>query len=493
MARAAKLWPALLSGLLYLAAFPPFNFAFLVFVALVPWFWSLRTASGKGAFGSGYVLGLVVVLGQMHFLQPFVMRWTASFGLSLVPWLLCGIIGAFYFALLGLLIRGCLDRGWIWAIPLLWGGMEVIRSFIPGLAFPWFILATPLWTTPALIQTAFYGTIYFVSAWVVLFNLLLLTRIDGELAKSSGPVAVVWALLLVLSVYRYQHHLELDSSGMRVAVGQPGVDMAFSDRATQFSALGARINSLIERSREAEADLLVLPEGLVFGGETPPPLTPFAVPEDLPIIFGGRRGEGPAYQTAFAFDGKWKYADKTRLVVFGEYVPGRDWIPFLSSFHLPSGDLIPGDRVQNVEVGWTRAGPLICFEALFYDVAHQQAMHGADLLTVMSIDDWYMGTPAPEQLLSGSAWRAVETGIPVVRSATLGITAAFDYKGRLLARAPVGTEELLVVRVITYNQKLAWRPLFPWVSTLSLPLVALLLGIKRRDTAIVPDHSTRLP
>ncbi len=91
-----------------------------------------------------------MVLGQMFWVISLVQKWTGSFGLSLVPWVLCGFLGAFYFAFIGVLVRGAFLRGYVWAIPLVWAGVEIGRSFIPGLAFPWFLLSTPLARYPAL-------------------------------------------------------------------------------------------------------------------------------------------------------------------------------------------------------------------------------------------------------------------------------------------------------------------------------------------------------
>jgi apolipoprotein N-acyltransferase len=171
------------------------------------------------------------------------------------------------------------------------------------------------------------------------------------------------------------------------------------------------------------------------------------------------------HQSAFAYDGKWSYADKTRLVIFGEYVPFREYLPFLDSFRLPGGDLTPGDRVKALSV----VGPILCFEALFPDVALQQQVNGARLLAVMSIDDWYMGTNAPEQLRAASIWRAVECGLPLVRSAGLGFTLACNSRGRVIAEAPLGEQVPLRVelRVPVEGDGFPGRGWVPWTGVLA--------------------------
>jgi apolipoprotein N-acyltransferase len=103
---------------------------------------------------------------------------------------------------------------------------------------------------------------------------------------------------------------------------------------------------------------------------------------------GGKRPDGDkTYQTAFAYDGTWSSADKTRLVVFGEYVPFRD-LPLLSNFHLPAGDLSPAKQLNTVKVDGMTIGPLLCFEGVFPDLGERHQRLGAQILVQMSIDDW---------------------------------------------------------------------------------------------------------
>ena len=64
--------------------------------------------------------------------------------------------------------------------------MEVFRSYIPGLAFPYGLIANPLWAFPQMIQTAYYGSIFLVGAWVVLINLLLAKFIGSRCFASCA-------------------------------------------------------------------------------------------------------------------------------------------------------------------------------------------------------------------------------------------------------------------------------------------------------------------
>lgn len=480
-----RVWPPLATAVLYLAAFPPFNLGLLVLVALVPWLLHLPSHSSKGAFKSGYLLGFVIVMEQMAWVPPLVTRWTGNSSIGWLPWLICGILGAFYFATLGWASRICILKGKYWIIPILWAGMEVMRSFIPALAFPWFIISTPLWPYTPLIQNAYYGTMYFVSAWVVLMNIIVLQILQTVAPAKLRLYFGVSLVFVGFSLIRYI--APADGEFVPITIGQPGVDMAFGDKTTNPAEIQASTTAIVDRAKTNGSKLVILPEGLVTESFNDVPAIPFKPVSDIGILIGGRRGTNPLYQSAYGYyNGSWTHADKSRLVVFGEYVPGREWLPFLSSFQLPQGDFTPAQRVESLRVNGYTIGPLICFEAMFYDVSHQQSQNGAQLLAVMSIDDWYMGTPAPEQLMAHTVWRAVETGLPIVRSATLGYTMAVDGRGTIVAQAPLREVTALrtEMQVSKYPQKNPFRPVFPWLASLSWAAFAgwLLLGRRRKSS-----------
>jgi apolipoprotein N-acyltransferase len=401
------------------------------------------------------------MLAQMFWVIELVQRWTGGFWLAVIPWILSGFVGALFLAFAGTLLRSALIRNLIWAAPLLWTGIEILRSFTPGLAFPWFLASTSLTAFPAIDQLAFFGTQFLVSAWICLINVLIAQSLLKRPVAASYWYGVLVFPLISLAWYSRP----LSTSPMRIALGQPGFDMAFGDERIRDVELARRIDRLETLAVQAHAALLVLPEGVIGAGDIPPE-PDFDLPKGLPLLFGGQRGHEPAYQTAFLYDnGGWSYADKSRLVVFGEYVPGRDFIPFLKDFKLPSGDLTPASQVTALHMPNLMIGPMLCFEALFYDVAHKQSENGAQVLAGMSIDDWYMGTNAPEQLADAATWRAIETGLPVVRSASTGYTLAVDQKGRKMGELALGVSDNLVVDVPVEAHPLRnpFRPIFPWL------------------------------
>jgi len=466
-------WPSLLSAALFSLAYPPFDIWPVMFVALVPMLYQLRTADSKQAWRIGYLFGFLVFLGQQYWLYDLANHWIHRPFLSLVPWVITALLEGLFFGWVARLVRHCYLRGWLLLIPLAWAGVEVCRSYIPVVALPWGLAATPLHHLPLLIQSAHFGTIYLVSAFVLLVNVLATAWIDPKERSKVRPLVAVGLVILALSTY--QLFANVSTTPFPVTVGQPGVDMAFGNRRTRSDDIATNVDSISAKAIADGSRLLVLPEG-VGEDDHSPPRPPFRLDRRIPMLFGGQRGTDLVYQTAFAYDGQWTYADKTRLVIFGEFVPGRDTFPWIAkTFDLPSGDLSASQKgVKAVDVSGVKAGPMLCFEGLFPEVSFQQARNGAKFIAVMCIDDWYMGTPAPAQLRAAAFFRAVEVGLPLVRSASLGSTLAIDAHGRLIAEMPLKTPGGLRVNIdlpqtSTYFPPLPVFPVAAMIFALALP------------------------
>jgi len=439
----------------------------MVFVALVPWLISLRKANGKEAWRTGYGFGFIYGLGQLFWVAQLVSHWLqGNLLLALLPYAIACALYAIYFGWVAVLIRHAWSRNWPWAIPLAWAGIEVFRTYLPVVAFPWGLAASPLWPYTALIQNAHYGTIYMVSAWVILANVLLAMFFSGTEYRQVRILLAVFFALGAISVTTLS--IDVPTTKVAMTVGQPGVDMAFGDPETIDQEIFRNTSRIASVAAADGSKLLILPEGQVKA-PTMPPVLPFTLPKGLPVLVGGRRGTEPLYQSAFTYDGlKWQYEDKTRLVLFGEFIPGRSLFPFIAeTFKLPSGDFSAGQNgVRSLDVAGMRSGPIICFEGLFADVAYRQALNGAQFLAVMGIDDWFMDGNAPDQLRAGSIWRSVETGLPVVRSTPTGYTLATDGHGHILGMLPLRESRGLRVDLPVPTQSPLFKalPVFPAVA-----------------------------
>ncbi len=136
--------------------------------------------------------------------------------------------------------------------------------------------------------------------------------------------------------------------------------------------------------------------------------------------------------------------DKWHLVPFGEYVP--TWLP-LPIQVVPGNGLAMGPGPRTLDVpGLPAFAPLICYEAIF---TGQIVAAGPrpDWLVNITNDAWFGNSTGPRQHLAAARLRAVEEGLPLMRAANTGISAAYDAFGHELGRLAMQTSGTLVVKL----------------------------------------------
>jgi apolipoprotein N-acyltransferase len=145
--------------------------------------------------------------------------------------------------------------------------------------------------------------------------------------------------------------------------------------------------------------------------------------------------------------------EKSRLVPFGEYIPFRQQLGWLTKIsRAASSNRIPGTGEHLLTVTGPAGRPLpigvlICFESAFPDMSRVAAGKGAQLIVYQSATSTFQDSWAPAQHASLAALRAAETGRPVVQAALTGVSAAFDARGRNLAWFGTSRHGVVVVRL----------------------------------------------
>lgn len=132
--------------------------------------------------------------------------------------------------------------------------------------------------------------------------------------------------------------------------------------------------------------------------------------------------------------------DKHRLVPFGEYLPAGRLMGALgvrALTHMPL-DFSAGPKPAPITVdGLPSLQPLICYESLYPGFTPAGAGRPAWILNV-SNDAWFGATSGPLQHLNLASYRAIETGLPVVRSTPTGTSAMIDAWGRVIPGQSLG-------------------------------------------------------
>jgi apolipoprotein N-acyltransferase len=128
--------------------------------------------------------------------------------------------------------------------------------------------------------------------------------------------------------------------------------------------------------------------------------------------------------------------DKIHLVPFGEYLPFQAALESIGLEQLTrwrGGFAVgPSPRPLLTIPGLPPVAVLICYEAIFPGAVVQGGQRPGVLVNVTN-DGWFGNTTGPWQHFHQSRVRAVEEGLPLVRSANNGVSAVVDGYGRILS------------------------------------------------------------
>ncbi|MEE1876725.1 apolipoprotein N-acyltransferase [Altererythrobacter litoralis] len=200
----------------------------------------------------------------------------------------------------------------------------------------------------------------------------------------------------------------------------------------------------------------------------------------------GRTTAVSARNSVSAIDGRGEivgdYA-KAHLVPYGEYLPMREILEPIGLSRLVAGsiDYLPGPGPRTFNLGrFGMAGIQICYEIVFSGQVVDRS-NRPDYIFNPSNDGWF-GSWGPPQHVAQARLRAIEEGLPVLRSTTTGISAVIDANGVVRQHVPTGVTGRLdglipPAKAPTLFARLGnWLPL-GWAL---LILAASLVAMRRR-------------
>jgi apolipoprotein N-acyltransferase len=130
--------------------------------------------------------------------------------------------------------------------------------------------------------------------------------------------------------------------------------------------------------------------------------------------------------------------DKAHLVPYGEYLPMREWLEPIGLSRLVPGDadFWPGPGPQSLTLPATlgrpelRMGVQICYEIIFS--GHVVDARNRPAFIFNPSNDAWFGSWGPVQHLAQARLRALEEGVPIIRSTPTGVSAIIDARGHVV-------------------------------------------------------------
>lgn len=470
---------AALTGLGLWAAFPPVGASLLAWVVPAGWIWLVRLPElrGRRPYVQLYLAGAIYNLLLIQWVR--LPHWSAYFG-----WWALSAYLACYLPLFVALTR-LVTRQWklplYLAAPSIWVGLELVRGHLLT-GFSMQLLGHTQVHALRVIQMAdvfgAYG-VSFALMWVAACVACLLPVAAAPRVPRWKPLLLA-ALMLggVLAYGGWQLAVDRtdgDAPKKTVALIQGSIDTTFEadnrgDALRQYYALtGQAIR------KRPDVDLVVWPESM-YAHEWLEFVEPFSLPEDsplrpdelqaigrqneatsaqfaaqlgVPVLVGspGRRYVGQRverYNSAVWLSptGEVLRYNKMHPVLFGEYVPGGDWFPWLYRLTPMSTGLTPGRTPVALSLGNVTLCPHICFENTVPHLLRRQvrqltaADRSPDVLVTITNDGWFWGSSLLDAHLTCGIFRAVELRRPLLIAANTGFSASIDAEGRVLSQGP---------------------------------------------------------
>ncbi len=465
---------ALVVGALPVLAFPAPSWWWLAWAGVVPLLLVVRAAPTAREGGVRAWVGLAgFVLSTQYWLLPatgpLLAVMAAGIGALWVPWgwatqrLLSGPVTT------GRMLAA------VTVLPSAWVMAEAVRSW-QSLGGPWALLGGSQWNQPATLASASLGGVWLTSFLLVAVNTAIAGVILGRgvsvrilalgVALGCAGIGPAWFLLGPAPPV---------GSTVRVALVQPG-DIADSARR---QAAGAALTATLAGQR---ADLVVWGESsvgvdLAIHPDAAENLAQLSrrVGADLLVNVDAPAATGGIYKSSVLIgpNGPVGAYRKVRLVPFGEYVPLRPLLGWVTAHTKAAAeDRRRGGAQEVLHAGSLTIGPLISFEATFSDLPRRAVQLGAQMLVYQSSTSTFQGSWAQPQLASQVAIHAVEVGRPAVHTGLSGDSAAFDARGRQLAWCASRYRGTIVVDVPLGSITTAYQRLGDWVLALAFSILA---------------------
>lgn len=479
---------AIASGAVLVFAFAPFDLGFLAWAAFVPLIFAVKDGGRRGGFVLGFVSGLVFYLGSVY----WVINSMHDYGgvpvpVSVLVMVFLAAYLALYTGLFGLSLPIILRRFspllQAMMIPALWVTLEYLRSYLLT-GFPWVLLGYSQAPYLPLIQiadtTGVWGISFAVMAvnTAIFFNVRYLLMKEDSLPLKESLVA--FAILASIASYGVMRMSLLEKetrfwNGMKAAVAQGAIDQGIKWDVRYQQHTVDVYRDLSIKAAKTGAGFLVWPETALpffFGADPAKDAQVHAISRDTRsfILTGSPTysynpgsGSPGLFNSAYLLTPEGVVTgryDKVHLVPFGEYVPLKKLLPFLHKLTAGVGDFTAGPGAIPIRYNQEGVGVLICFEAIFPEIAREAVKNGATILVNITNDGWFGRSSAPYQHFAMTRFRAVENRSYVIRSANTGISAFVDPAGRVRKKTALFEKDIIVDDVLFRRGELTFYSRF---------------------------------
>ena len=488
------------TGLLLWISWPEGGWTPLIFVALIPLLqleWEIHS-DGRGRknlrlFGYSFL-----AIGIWHLLTIYWLKnasWIGVIAAIIINGILLSL-AMLFFRYVKLKLGE--QRGYV-SLPFFWICAEAIHNYWE-FNFPWLNLGNVFAERIEWVQWYEYTGIYGGTLWIWAVNLLLFYaykrylkhRSYAKVARQIAFTALPFILIPILaSLYRYSRY-QPQGKPAEIVVVQPNVDtytekfrMSDREQAELFVDLASPLLSdttnfaigpetmlpggILESRIEDDGAVYQIrrlarkyPQTAMVFGATTRKYYKSGQQTETARPYSSRGGYYDAYNTAVLV----KHNVLTEVYHKSKLVAGVEILPYKRYLEPVLGDLVHDmggisgtlARQKEREVftgrqGKLKAAPVICWEADFGDYVAEYVRKGANLIFIITNDDWWGNTQGHRQHMHYARLRAVENRRSIARSANTGISCFINQRGDVIKPQPYKTRAAIKHTIYANEEK----------------------------------------
>jgi len=373
--------------------------------------------------------------------------------------------------------------------------------------FPWNLFGYSWASTLPIAQLASLGGVYLLSLLTILWSALIGFLFVSDLSKNVRLLALLFVIVSFTFIYYFGNQkLTVENTGddqrLQIHIVQPNIAQADKWNPKKQNE---NINKLLELTQpnsnlSNEPILIIWPETAITGAHINDVSLRTAIETTLdsyevPVLFltglmhsqDDDKGQREYYNALILFDQRMNMLNsykKSHLVPFGEYIPYKNLIPLkpiveFSGFKQGDGpttlELL---RLSDSKI--FKFSPTICYEIIFPG-AVSDPLDRPNLIINATNDAWYGDSTGPRQHLVMAQFRAIEEGLPVVRSANTGISAIYDARGRIIEQTELNQEATITATLPSANSPTVYAI---YDDKVYLTIILLLSGLAALITII---------
>jgi len=481
---------AFVAGVATVAAFPPFNLAWLTIFTFAILLWLIHSVSARQAMRHGFAFGLGLFgfgISWVHIsLHEYGGTWLP---LSVFLTFLLAVYMSFYPALFAyLMVRLQSFKNpylLVLSAPAIWTLSEWIRGTLFS-GFPWLNLGysqVDTWLVGFAPVFGVYGVSFIVvtlaASIYVFFKYSFCTR---------------WLSLGLLVILLSQGYL-LEKEQWVEPYGEPIKASLLQGNVAQLDKFLPEVRPVVMAMyrdmtlNNLESDLIVWPETAIpdfyhtVAGDYIADIKKQIQGSDTDLLIGvpmkqisSEDGRPEYYNSVVTVADSFEIYHKRHLVPLGEYVPMASLLRMLGGiFNVPLSSFSSGGVQPPLNVAGQRAALSVCYEIVFGEELIESVAESTMLVNV-SNDGWFGDSLAPHQHFGMARMRIRETARPMLRATNTGITAFIDHRAKVTALAPMFEQHVLT------GQLQPVTGVTPYVrhgnkSILALSLALLLLAV----------------